>query len=169
MSLRRRLAETIVRAAATRLRRRHPEWADALTSEQEHLSGTEGELAWAIGSLRTALALADPYPLVLAAAVTAMIVYQWSADESLVTLGVMAALCMLLGGLRPPRFLLSGVMLGAVVAAVNAFETLTGLRPAYEIYNHTWAHDLRWLVLLPPAVVSSALGRAAGLTHPEPF
>lgn len=162
MTLRRRLATAIVRVAAARLRRAHPEWADALLSEQANLARPREELAWALGSLRAAAALEDPYALLLALAVAAMALYQWSADESLVTLAVMAALSLLLGCLRPSRCLLSGMAVGAVVAAVNAFETLTGLRPAYEAYSHTWAHDLRWLLLVPPAVASSALGGRVG-------
>lgn len=161
MSLRGRLAGTMVRVAAARLRRRRPEWAEALLAEQAHLPESHGGLAWAAGSLRAVLLLEDAYPWALALALAAMALYQWSADESLITLCVMAALCLMLGCLRPSRFVLSGLAVGAVVAAVNAFETLTGIRPAYETYNHTWAHDLRWLWLVPPAVLSSALGRQA--------
>ncbi len=161
MSLRGRLAGTIVAMAASRLRRRHPAWAEALIAEQAHLPEPRGELAWAAGSLRAALSLEDAYPWSLALALAAMAFYQWSADESLITLCVMTALCLMLGCLRPSRFVLSGLAVGAVVAAVNAFETLTGIRPAYEAHHHSWVHDLRWLWLIPPAVLSSALGRQA--------
>jgi hypothetical protein len=92
-----------------------------------------------------------------------MAIYQWSADESLITLLVVAGLSLLLGFLRPSRFLVSGVAVGIVVAAVNAFETASGIRPSYEIHHHSWAHDLRSLALVAPALLSSALGRQAGL------
>jgi hypothetical protein len=158
------LAGVMVRLAARRMRRSHPDWAQAMMSEHANLCGQIDQLDWAFGSLRASLALGNGgYPAVLALGVVAMALYQWSADESLVTLCLMAALSLLLGFLQPSRFLVSGVAVGVVVALVNGFETLSGLRPAYEIHQHSWTHDLRWLVLIAPALASSALGRQAGL------
>ena len=94
-------------------------------------------------------------------AVAAMALYQWSADEGPITLSILAALA--LGILRPSRFLVSGAAVGLVVCAVNSFETFSGVRPAYELHQHSWAHDLRWLTLIAPALLSSALGRQVGL------
>jgi hypothetical protein len=158
------LADELVRAAAWRMRRRHPDWAQAMLSEHANLPERSDQLGWALGSLRASFAVGDAlYTPMLALGVLAMTLYQWSADESLATVSVLAALSLGLGLLRPSRFLISGVALGSVVAAVNGFETVSGVRPAYEIYNHSWAHDLRWLVLIAPAVLSSALGRQVGL------
>ncbi len=162
--LRHWLADALVRAAAGRMRRRHPDWAEAMMSEHDALSGQRDQLGWAFGSLRASLTLEDAfYPAVLVLAITAMGLYQWSADESLITLSVLSALAVVLGFLRPSQFLISGIAVGVVVCAVNSFETLSGVRPAYELYQHTWAHNLRWLMLILPALLSSAFGRQVGL------
>jgi hypothetical protein len=50
-----------------------------------------------------------------------------------------------------------------VVAGVNAFETLTGVRPAYEDVAHSLQHDAKWLVLVAPALLAAAVGGYAGL------
>jgi hypothetical protein len=161
------LADALVRAAARRLRHRHPDWADAMIGEHASLGGHRDQLGWALGSLRASFALEDVfYPAGLLISVMAMTLYQWSADESLVTLLVLSGLGLTLGLLWPTRFLISGVAVGMVVAAVNSFETLSGFRPAYEIYHHTWTHDLRWLLLVLPALASSALGRRLALERP---
>ena len=70
---------------------------------------------------------------------------------------------MALGFVEPSRSVFSGVVLGLVVAVTNGFETLTGIRPAYELYNHSWTHDLRWLLLILPAMASSLLGKKVAL------
>ena len=162
--IRRWLADELVRRAVERMRQRRPDWAQAMMNEHHSLSGDEDQLGWAAGSFRASLSLADLfYPVVLALGVAAMTLYQWSADESLITVMVLGLLGGTLGLVRPRLFLVSGLALGPVVAAVNGFETLSGVRPAYEAYNHSWAHDFRWLVLILPALVSSALGRWVGL------
>jgi hypothetical protein len=161
--LRQWIANEVIRAAAGRMRRRHPDWADAMLSEHETLDSHADQLGWALGSLRAGLALEDVvYPAVLALGLIAMTLYQWSADESLISLLLLAGLSLVLGFLRPSRFLVSGIAIGLVIATVNAFETASGIRPAYEVHPHGWAHDLRWLLLVAPAVLSSALGRQIG-------
>jgi hypothetical protein len=165
-SWRRWLADELTRLAVLRLRRSHPDWAEAMRSEHAALAGRPEQLGWAFGSLRASLsmtALRDIYyPAVLALAVVAMALYQWSADESLFTLLILSGLSLALGWLRPKHLWTSGLALGAVVCAVNGFETLSGVRPAYEVHHHTWAHDLRWLSLVLPALVCSAVGGQIG-------
>ena len=162
------LADRLALAAAARMRRRYPDWAEAILHEHASLEDEGDKLAWGLGVLRASLSLPDPadlaYLAMLTACVAAMALYQWSADEGLGTLAILCLLGLGLGLLRPSRFLASGLVVGAVVTAVNGFETLSGLRPAYETHAHSLAHDLRWLMLLAPALASSALGRRIGLT-----
>lgn len=174
---RRRLAERLMRQAAAGLRRRYPDFAEAMVSEGCDLEGAE-QLRWAIGcfvaSLRAPGGLrALAYPLALTGSVVAMVLYQWSADENGLTLALTCALGVGLGLVDPRRFLLSGVAVGVVVSAVNAFETLTGVRPAYEAASHGLIHNLRWLVLVPPSVIAagagSALAQRLGRRDPPPF
>jgi hypothetical protein len=130
-----------------------------MLAEEASIPSEWEKLAWAIGLLRAAIGVRDLlYPLALLLSVLAMTLYQWSADESIVTLIVLSLLALAMGFLRPGRFLLSGAAVGVVVAAVNGFETASGIRPAYETYVHSLSHDLRWLALLVPAVASSAAG-----------
>jgi hypothetical protein len=160
--LRQWLANGLARAAAGRLRRRQPEWAEAVLSEHASLSGERDQLGWAFGAWRASLDLSPGgalYPLLLALSLTAMALYQWSADESLTTLGLLGALALMLGFLGPQRFLLSGLLVGAVVSAVNGFEALSGIRPSYELLPRDLLHSLRWIVLVLPAVAASAIGR----------
>jgi len=160
------LAGLLARSAAERLRRRYPEWAEAMLNEQASLVGEQGQLDWAIGALRASLVLSARdlfYPAGLALAVGAVGLYQWRSDEGLVTVLVLSGLGLLLGFLRPSRFVVSGLVLGAVVATVNVFETLSGIRPVYEIHSHSLTHDVFWLVLVLPTLASSTLGRQAGL------
>ena len=163
-------AERLTRDAAGRLRGRYPTWADAMLNEYACLEGEgegEGErLWWAIGAFRASLTLSVAevfYPFALAISLIGMTLYQWCADEGLTTLALLSALSVCLGALRPSRFFSSGAAVGAVVAAVNGFETFSGVRPAYEIHHHTMTHDLRWLLLVIPAIAASALGRKIGL------
>ena len=71
---------------------------------------------------------------------------------------------MILGVLQPRRFWISGAAIGLVVAAVNTFETISGVRPAYETYQHTFLHDARWAVLVAPALIASGVGGCLGRT-----
>jgi hypothetical protein len=156
------LAGRLTYLAASRLRRSHPDWARAILSEHESLAGQDDRLLWALGTLRASLTVpaADVlYPAILILAVSAMVLYQWSWDEGAMTWIVLGGLSACLGFLCPKQFLLSGLAIGLVVAAVTGFESLSGIRPAYEIHPHTLAHCLRWLILVIPGLISSAMGR----------
>jgi len=162
-----RLADLFMDHAARRLRRQRPEWAEAMMSESTQLDCDDERLRWSSGcahaSYGTPEALhALAYPVALMAGVMLMSAYQWSADESLVTVAVICMIGVLLGLLEPRRSLISGAAIGAVVAAVNGFETLTHLRPAYEIRFHTLLHDAKWTVFIAPAVVACVVGSHAG-------
>ena len=166
-SWRRPLAELLMRGAATRLRRRYPDFAEAMVCEAQALGDTE-RLRWAVGCLAASfrapgMAEVFAYPLALAAGVAAMVAYQWSADESLLTLALTCAIGLCLGLIDPRRFLLSGLAVGVVVTGVNAFESITGILPAYEAASHGLVRNLRWLVLAPPAVLCAAAGRELAL------
>lgn len=163
----RRLTLSLGQLAAQRLRRSHPEWADAMASEQHSLAEGEEAFAWACGTLWASFRMAGaPFILLLTAAVATLILYQWSSDESLVTVGVVTALALLLGAARPKLCLLSALVVGSVVAAVNAFETASGVRPAYELHLSTWAHDAVWLWFVAPAIAGAAVGRKLGVPEP---
>ncbi len=166
-SLRVWLADQCTRLAAERLRRRYPDWADAIVSEHASLSGQPDQLGWAFGSFRASFGLpaeADAaYPALLLLSAAAMGLYQWSADESLITLLVLCGLGLVMGLLRPTRFLLSGLVMGLVVAGVTGFETLSGIRPAYEVSPRHFDNILHWLPLVVPALLASAAGRFIGL------
>ena len=165
--LRNWLAEGLSRVAAARLGRRYPEWAKAMLGEQASLADERDRLGWAVGSLGAGfrLSVSDDalYPALLLLSLAAMALYQWSADESGITVLVLSALGLVLGLCSPRRFVVSGVAVGAVVAAVTCFETVSGVRPPYEAHAHSLAHNLRWLVLVLPALASTLLGRALNL------
>ncbi len=166
LPIRRWLAKGFACAAAGRLRRRYPDWAEAVLSEHASLSDADNPLGWAFGAWWASLDLSPGgalYPLLLALSLTTMALYQWSADESLMTLGVVGLLALVLGLLSPRRFLLSGVLVGVVVAGVNAFEALSGIRPAYETMPRDLIHSVRWVVLVLPALAASAVGRQLSL------
>jgi len=160
------LADGLVRHAAKGLRRRRPDWADAMLGEAATLPQSE-QLRWAIGCAVASYRAPGRfdgviYPLALLAGIALMAAYQWSADESLRTVAVIALIGGALGLLRPRRVWVSAATVGLVVAAVNAFETITSLRPAYEMHQHTFLHDARWVVLMVPALIASGLGGYVG-------
>ena len=162
----RRLADLLLSHATNRLRRRHPEWADAMASESSALLGDD-RLRWsagcAVASYRAPGALDwIAYPAALLVGVMLMSAYQWSADESLRTVAVLTIIGAALGVLQPRRALVSGGAVGLVVAAVNGFETITGVRPAYETTAHSLLHDARWTILIAPALIASVVGGFAG-------
>ena len=167
MNAKNRLSELLMAHAARRLKRQRPDWASAMASEGLQL-GSDGErLRWSSGcayaSYRTPEFMrALAYPVLLVLGVTLMSAYQWAADESLGTVAVICVLGVLLGVLQPRRSLISGVAIGVVVAAVNGFETLTGLHPAYEVRLHTLLHDAKWTVFVAPAIVACIVGRHLG-------
>jgi hypothetical protein len=161
------MADALVRAAAKRLRHRHPDWADAMIAEHASLAGHRDQLGWAFGALRASYDLGGGiYRAILLLSVMVMALYQWNVDEGFVTLLLLSGLGLMLGLLWPARFLISGLAVGVVVAAVNGFETLSGVRPTYEIYHHSLAHDFGWLLLVLPSMASSMLGRQIGLNRP---
>ena len=168
-SLSDRLTELLMRHATNRLRRGRPEWADAMLNEGAALASDNERLRWAAGcaiaSYRAPTVMGSAiYPAALSLGVGVMIVYEWSADESLRTLAVLGLIGLILGLVGPRRVWLSGVAVGSVVAAVSAFEALSGLRPGYETHLHTLAHCSQWLVLIAPALITSALGGFAART-----
>ena len=167
MTTRRRLAAGLGWIAAQRLRRRHPDWADAMMSEQQNLPEGEEPLAWAWGSLWASFRLSGaPFSLLLAAAIAALVLYQWSSDESLITVAFVTARALLLGAARPSRSVVSALILGSVVCGVNAFETASGVRPVYEQHLSSWAHDAVWLWFVAPAMAGAAVGRKLGASQP---
>lgn len=162
------LADRFALAAARRMRRRYPDWAQAMLNEHAALRGERDQLGWAFGALKGSFVMPGAaglfYPALLALSLAGMTLYQWSADESAGTLAILCLLGLLLGLFRPPRFFTSGLAVGAVVAVVNSFETVSGIRPIYETCRHSFIHDLSWLFLLAPALASSALGRQISLS-----
>jgi len=57
---RRSLADRLALLAAERLRRRYPDWADAMLSEQASLADGRGRLGWALGALRASFSSSRP-------------------------------------------------------------------------------------------------------------
>jgi hypothetical protein len=163
----RRLADLIMERAQRALRRQRPEWAEAMACESAAILSDDERLRWAASCALVSYRAPGAfdwafYPGFLCAGVTLMTVYQWRADESLRTLVLLGMIGMTLGVIQPRRFWISGAAIGLVVAAVNAFETLTGLRPAYELYAHTFLHDAWWTVLVAPAMIASGVGGYLG-------
>ena len=162
-----RLGALLIGHAARRLGRKHPEWAAAMASEDAYVQSEGERLRWAAGcavaSYRAPGMLeAALYPAALSLGLIAMTAYQWSADESVRTFAVLGLIGLGLGLLRPHRVIVSGLAVGLVVAAVQGFETVSGVRPAYETHLHTLVHCARWMVLVAPALTASALGGFAG-------
>jgi hypothetical protein len=138
-----------------------------MISETSAVARDDERLRWAAGcalaSYRTQGGLdGAAYPAALLLGIAGMAVYQWSADESLRTLELLGLIGLALGVLQPGRLLISGIAIGMVVAAVNGFETISGVRPAYELRAHSLAHDARWLVLTAPALLASLTGGYVG-------
>jgi hypothetical protein len=104
------------------------------------------------------------YQVALSFAVLAVGTCEWRTDEPTVTLAVLAALSGGLGALRPRLFWLSGLAVGSVVAILNLFTVLTGIRPGYEplfeAKSHGAAYDVSLAVLVVPALVAAAIGAA---------
>lgn len=160
------LADRLTHIAATRLRRSHPDWAQAILNEHASIAGEKERLGWAFGVLRASLAVPSHdlfYPAALTLAVSLMVLYQWSADEGVATLMVLGCLGGCLGFLRPKHFLLSGFAIGLVVSAVNGFEWLSGIHPEYETTPRTLWICLHWLIFIVPGLVSSIAGRRVRL------
>jgi hypothetical protein len=166
-SAKRRLADLLMGHATRRLRGQRPDWAEAMKREGASLASDDERLRWSSGCIYASYRTSGgfngiAYPAALVVGVALMSAYQWSADESL---GTVAALCLIgfaLGLVEPRRNLMSGIAIGAVVAAVNSFETLTGVRPAYETRMHSLLHDARWTFLIAPAFIACLVGGYVG-------
>jgi hypothetical protein len=163
-----RLATLLIGHAATRLRRRRPEWANAMVNESGAILSDGERLRWSIGCAIASYRAPGVfdwvvYPAALIVGIALMAMYQWSADESLRTVAVLALIGLALGVLQPNRSLISGATTGLVVAAVNGFETITGVRPAYETAAHSLLHDARWIVLIAPALFAAVIGGYVGV------
>jgi hypothetical protein len=160
------LAARLLAHGSSRLGREKSQWADAMAGEAAYIATDEERLRWAAGcaiaSYRASEGLTGAsYYAALAIGVAIMTAYQWSADESLMTVAVLSLIGLTLGALEPRRAWVSGLLVGLVVTGVNAFETLSGVRPPYEDAAHSLMHDARWLVLLAPALAASTAGGLA--------
>jgi hypothetical protein len=134
--------------------------ADICESELERFGWAWG--CW-LASVRASFGRGEcVYSAALATGMVVMAGYEWAADESRATVFILSLLAVLLGVLRPQQAVLSGALVGLVVAGVVAFEAMSGIRPAYEAQAQTLAHGLYWLILLVPAVFSAALGSWIG-------
>jgi hypothetical protein len=163
------LAARLMAHGLSRLGRRQPQWAQAMAGEAAYIATDDERLRWAAGcAIASYRASEGPavavYCAAVAIGVALMTAYQWSADESMTTVAVLTAIGLALGALEPRRVRVSGLLVGLVVAGVNAFETLTGVRPPYEDAAHTLIHDARWLVLLAPSLAAATAGGFARST-----
>jgi hypothetical protein len=158
-----RLASLLMWHAAWRLRRRYPEWVEAMASEGRTLACEQERSRWSAGCAIASYGAPGAfdwaiYPAALTGGILLMAAYQWRADESLRTVAVLAAIGFTLGLLQPGCAMVSGAAVGLVVAAVNGFETISGVRPAYEATTHSLMHDARWTLLVAPALLASLVG-----------
>lgn len=96
---------------------------------------------------------------------------EWRTDEDLITMAAIVVSSAVLGSLWPRRFLLSGLLLGLVVPAVNVFTLVTGVRPQYETdakaNGHTALFVVSLAVLVLPAIVAACIGRIASTKMPS--
>ncbi len=163
----RRLADAMMGHAERSLRRKHPEWADAMASESLATLSDDDRLRWSVGCVAAGYRAPGAlewaiYPTLLGFGIALMTAYQWSVDENSLTVAMVSLIGVALGVLQPRRFWLSGTVIGLVVAAVNTFETITGVLPAYETYHHSLQHDARWIVLVAPALFAAVVGGYVG-------
>jgi hypothetical protein len=104
------------------------------------------------------------YLLALGCAVLAVGTFEWRTDEDAVTLAVLVTASGALGAIRPRLFWVSALAVGSVVAILNLFTTLTGLRPIYEsaaeAKTHGAAYGLSLALLIVPALAAAAIGAA---------
>jgi hypothetical protein len=135
LQVNRRLADLLMGHAASRLRRRHREWADAMASESAAILSDGERLRWSLGCALASYQAPGAfswavYPAMLLTGTGLMAAYQWSADESLRTVAVLSLIGLALGGLQPKRSLISGAAVGLVVTGVNGFETISTIHRA---------------------------------------
>jgi hypothetical protein len=161
-----RLGACLLSMARRNLRKTHGEWAEAMAAEAEACTTDVGRLRWAWGcwvaSLRVGLAGCVPYPLALAVGAGVLALYEWNADEGGETVLVLGLIAVGLGLLRPRHAVLSGLSVGLVVAAVIAFEALSGVQPAYEVHHQTLGSCLHWTILVLPSLAAAVLGGGLG-------
>jgi hypothetical protein len=169
-----RFARLIVRASCALLHRRRPDWSDAMLGEFDACTTTAERLGWAVGCIRTlgvdiagGVTMIYFTGLLLSLALVANM--EWRTDEATVTMAVLLVASLALGWFRPRLFLLSGVVLGLAVAAINQFTLLTGIRPNYESAAEASTHHLGYVlslaVLVIPAVIAAFVGRLFGLAR----
>ncbi len=162
-----RLAAWLLALSGRRMRRNRADWADAMLAEAAACTSELDRLGWAWGcwlaSLRTAFSPAGlAYGAALSAGCALMVAVEWSRDEGGATVLVLGLVSLLLGALRPRRALLSGALVGLVVAGVIGFEAASGIHPAYETRTQDLASSVFWLILLVPAMPSAAFGAMIG-------
>lgn len=160
------LSAWLLRSARRRLKRRYADWGEAMAVEEEACRAGSEQLRWAVGCWAASLRSGAPdwigYKPALGSGLALMTAYEWSADESLVTVLVLSLIAVALGLLRPQRVIVSGTSVGMVVAAVMAFEALSGVRPAYETQEQTLGDCLRWTILLAPSLIAAMIGGEIG-------
>jgi hypothetical protein len=102
------------------------------------------------------------YLMALGCAALVIGFFEWRTDEDAVTLMVLVTASGALGALRPGLFWLSALALGSVVAVLNLFTTLTGLRPVYETAAQAKAHGVAYgvslAILIVPALAAAGVG-----------
>jgi hypothetical protein len=163
----RRASAWLLASAAGRMGKTRSDWADAMLAEADICSSERDRLIWAWGcwvaSLRASI---DPGGLVYACALplglALMTAYEWRADESRETVAVLCLIALALGAVRPRQALLSGALVGLVVAGVIGFEALSGIRPAYEAQAQTLASSIYWTILVAPSLCSAIMGARIG-------
>ncbi len=166
-----RIGRVALRDAARRLGGPRGDWARAMEAEMDSCPSAAARWRWALGcwvaSLRApARAGGATYPLSLVAGMALMAAHEWRADEGPATFVLLGLTTLALGLLRPRRAILSGLCVGLVVAAVLAFEVLSGHRPGYETRPQGWAQTLHWAALVAPALAAAWAGRALGRLLP---
>jgi hypothetical protein len=157
----------LLASAASRMRKRHADWADAMLAEAEFCATSHDRFIWAWGcwmaSLRASFRLSEMfYTIALVSGLAVVAVYEWCADESTMTVIILAVVALILGALRPRQALFSGALLGMVVTTILCFEALSGIRPTYKTQAQTPLQSLHWLVLLAPALTAASLGAWIG-------
>lgn len=141
----------------------HADWIRAMLVEGEACADGVDRFRWLCGCWRASLGLpgaldGPAYVAALTLGVLLMIAHQWVADEGLGTLACLGAVSLTLGLIRPRRSWTSGGVIGLIVAAVLAFELVSGVRPPYEHDGQTLGECLHWSVLAIPALLAAGIG-----------
>ena len=162
-----RASAWLLRTGTGRMPTRYADWERAVAAEAQVCTSGLETMDWAWGCWVASLRVRDGrgwviYPSALGSGLALMTAYEWSADEGPVTLLLLSLIALGLGLLRPRRALMSGMLVGLVVAGVIAFEAVTSLRPGYETRDQTLGQGLSWIVLLVPSLASAAAGGEIG-------